>query len=297
MKPERMTARELFACNTAHTLRLADGQAVPRLGQGTWHMGEDVRDAHREEKALRLGLELGMTLIDTAEMYAEGGAEQVVGSALRGQRGQAFLVSKVYPYNARMPALQKSCETTLRRLGAAYLDLYLLHWRGGIPLEQTVEGMESLVRQGKILRWGVSNFDVRDMEQLFAVPGGGRCAVDQVLYHLGSRGVEYDLLPWLRAHGVVPMAYCPIAQAGRLRQELTTQPDVLRVARAHDATPQQVLLAWCLAKDVFAIPKAANEAHVRENAVAGALELDEGEIRSLEEAFPASAHKVPLDVQ
>ncbi|MDR3643823.1 MAG: aldo/keto reductase [Clostridia bacterium] len=268
------------------------------LGQGTWHMGERRDSAAREAGALRLGIELGMTLIDTAEMYADGGAETVTGMAVAGLRERVFLVSKVYPHNAGRGKLAQSCEDSLRRLKTDWLDLYLLHWRGDIPLSETIEGMEALVAQGKIRRWGVSNFDTEDMRQLLRCDGGDRCAVNQVLYHLGSRGVEYDLLPWQKAHGIPIMAYCPVAQGGRLRRELLSHLAVAEIAGARGATATQILLAWCMRSgDVIAIPKAAQPAHVLENAQAGAIRLTAQELARLDAAFPPPGRKVPLDMR
>lgn len=289
--------QRLHAATTSHTLCLRDGTNVPCLGQGTWHMGERPEKVAQESATLRLGVELGQTLIDTAEMYGEGGAERVVGKAVAGIRESVFLVSKVYPYNAAMPNLQKHCEESLRRLHTDYLDLYLLHWRGNIPLAETVEGMERLVEQGRILRWGVSNFDRKDMEELFSVPGGEHCAANQVLYHLGSRGVEYSLLPWMRRNGVALMAYCPLAQAGRLREDLAGHPAVEKIAAAYGVRPLQVVLAWCLRMGALAIPKASQEAHAVQNAQAGALALTDGEMAELSAAFPAPSREFPLDLQ
>ena len=274
-------------------------QSLPRLGQGTWHMGESPSHRAEEIASLRAGIEAGVTLIDTAEMYGNGGAESLVGEAIRGvSRESLFLVSKVYPHNAGGKRLVKSCEDTLSRLKTDVLDLYLLHWRGGIPLAETVAGMESLVCAGKIRRWGVSNFDTADMEELFQAPGGDRCAANQVLYHLGSRGVEYDLLPWLFAHGVAMMAYCPLAQAGRLRQGLVGHEAVQAVATQNGLTPFQVLLAFVLSKKgVTAIPKAASPAHARENAHMAGVFLAPDDLSLLSAAFPAPGRKVPLDIE
>lgn len=277
------------------SVKLPDGTEVPQIGQGTWNVGDDPGRRQEEIGALRTGLELGLTLIDTAEMYGEGRSESLVGEAVRGIRDQAFLVSKVYPHNAGGAKLISSCEASLKRLGTDRLDLYLLHWRGSIPLEETVEGMEKLVRQGKILRWGVSNFDVADMEELLAL--SDRCAVNQVLYHLGSRGIDYDLLPWQRKKGIPAMAYSPLAQAGSLRRGLMEHPAVAHVAAARGITPLQALLAWSMRDpDVIAIPKASSARHVEENAAAAQIELAPGELAALDEAFPPPSRKVPLDM-
>ena len=274
-----------------------EGLALPAIGQGTWYMGEN--DARRKEEAdaLRAGIDLGLTLIDTAEMYAEGGAERVVGEAIRGQRERVFLVSKVYPWNAGGQKAINACEASLKRLGTDYLDLYLLHWRGDIPLEATVEVMQTLMQQGKIRRWGVSNLDYDDMQALWRIGAGRECVTDQVLYHLASRGIEYDLLPWCQQHQVPVMAYCPLAQAGRLRDGLMHHAAVVEIARAHNASAAQILLAWVISHHgVLAIPKAGSLAHVRENAAALEITLSEDELTRLDKAFPAPKGKTRLDV-
>lgn len=283
--------------SVSETVRLKDGTELPRLGQGTWQMGEQPSKRAEELAALSRGVELGMNLIDTAEMYGDGRSEELVGEALRGIRDEVFLVSKVYPHNAGGGKLISSCEASLKRLGTDHLDLYLLHWRGSIPLQETVEGMEALVASGKILRWGVSNFDTTDMQELLSIPGGNHCAVNQVLYHLGSRGIEHELLPWLRGHQIPVMAYSPLAQAGALRKGLTDNEAVQQIARSHGVTPLQVLLAWSIREaDVLAIPKAGSPAHVEENAAARSLVLSEDELWQLEDAFPQPSWKVPLDM-
>lgn len=274
-------------------------ERMPGLGQGTWRMGERSERRDAELLALRTGLDAGMQLIDTAEMYGEGGAERVVGEALRGvDRDTVYLVSKVYPHNAGRERIMRSCEGSLRRLGVEVLDLYLLHWRGGVPLVETVEGMEALVRAGKIRRWGVSNFDVEDMKELAEVPGGNGCAANQVLYHLGSRGIEYSLRPWMEARGMPVMAYCPLAQAGRLREGLTGNAAVRKVAGRRGITPMQVLLGFVMAQPgTVAIPKAADVAHVRQNAAMLGIALDAEDLRLLETAYPAPTRKLPLDIE
>ena len=247
-----------------------------RVGQGGWQLGDSPAAANEEKRALRLGLELGMRLIDTAEMYGDGRSERLIADALRGvPRDEYTLCSKVYPHNAGMPAIFRSCENSLRCLGTDYLDLYLLHWRGSIPLQETVAGMEELVRMGKIKRWGVSNFDVSDMEELWSVPGGDRCAANQVLYHIGSRGAEYDLLPWLGAHDVTMMAYCPLAQGGRLRRtapDFSAEPTLLGISGKYGVSVFQIMLAFVLRQPgTIAIPKAGKTAHTRQNAEAAQL--------------------------
>lgn len=282
---------------TQPVIRFNDSPALPAIGQGTWGMGERAALRAEEADALRAGIDLGLTLIDTAEMYAEGGAEEVVADAIRGRRDEAFLVSKVYPWNAGGEKAIAACEASLRRLGTDRLDLYLLHWRGSFSFAETISAMETLVAQGKILRWGVSNLDVDDMQALSQTPGGAACATDQVLYHLGSRGIEYDLLPWCCERRMPVMAYCPLAQAGRLRSNLLQHPVVQAVAREYGATPVQVLLAWVIHREgVMAIPKAASIAHVRENAAALEIALGGEALEALEKAFPAPGRKTPLDV-
>ena len=276
--------------------------SLPPLGQGGWNIGDDPSRADEEIAALRLGLELGLTLIDTAEMYGEGRSEMLIGRAVKGMPRETFqIVSKVYPHNAGRGQLRQSCEHSLRRLGLDELDLYLLHWRGSVPLEETAEGMETLVRAGKIRAWGVSNFDTADMEELRCVSGGDRCAANQVLYHLGSRGIEYDLLPWLEAHGVAAMAYCPLAQGGRLArmgQDLRADPALLRVAERYGATVPQILLAFVLRRpNVTAIPKAGREAHVRDNARARELDIAPEDWAELDAVFWPPACKMHLDIE
>jgi len=277
---------------------LPDGSTVPCLGQGTWYLGEKPERRAAECETLRWGAQNGMELIDTAEMYGDGKAEELVGEAIRPLRRESlFLVSKVYPWNAGRRNIFRACEDSLQRLGTDYLDLYLLHWRGNVPLRETVECLRELVRQGRIRRWGVSNFDRADMEELFSVTGGSECAVDQVLYHLGSRGVEHDLLPWLRRQHIPLMAYSPLAQAGTLRRGLAASPAVTQAAAAHGVSPYQVLLAFVLAQPgVFAIPRASALEHVQQNRAAADLTLSAAELAALDRAFPAPAHAVPLDM-
>lgn len=278
-------------------ISLLDSSSVPVLGQGTWNMGENSRAKEQEVKALQLGIELGMTLIDTAEMYGNGGAEQVVGEAIKGLRDRVFLVSKVYPHNAGKNKITAACENSLKRLQTDHLDLYLLHWRGQIPLEETIEGMEKLKKAGKILRWGVSNFDTEDMDELVASANGTNCITNQVLYHLGSRGIEFDLLPWQKQHQMPITAYSPIAQGGSLRRQLLRDSTILDIARSHNVQPLQIVLAWCIrSNQVIAIPKAGQPEHVMQNAAAACIELTTEELARLDEVFPAPARKVPLDI-
>jgi diketogulonate reductase-like aldo/keto reductase len=280
-------------------LRLNDGALIPTLGMGTWYLGEGRRSIDEEESALCTGIDAGMSLIDTAEMYGDGRAEKLVGRVLRRRsRDQLFLVSKVFPHNAGHERIFAACEASLRRMGTDYLDLYLLHWRGSVPLQETVDCMETLVQQGKILRWGVSNFDVEDMQELFDCEKGEHCAVNQVLYHLGSRGIEYLLQPWMRRHHVALMAYCPLAQGGRLRHELLNHPAVGAVCKQTGLTPIQVLLAFVLAQEhTIAIPRTGDSAHMRLNAAVMNVPLSADQLSLLDKAFPAPRCRVPLDME
>jgi diketogulonate reductase-like aldo/keto reductase len=263
------------------------GLAGPRLGQGTWHLGERGADRAAEADALRLGVDLGMTLIDTAEMYADGGAEAVVARAIAGQRERVFLVSKAYPHNAGRTSLMQACERSLKRLGTDHLDLYLLHWPGSIPIGETVEAFGRLIAAGKIGAWGVSNFDLDEMESL-----PGACATNQVLYNLGSRGIEFDLLPWCRARSMPVMAYSPVGQAGSLLRSAALKA----VAGRHGATPAQIAIAWTLQPGVVSIPKAADPAHVRQNAAAALIRLTAEDHATLDAAHPPPRRKQPLDI-
>lgn len=274
------------------TLTLPSGEAVPVLGQGTWMMGERGARKAEEVAALRLGIELGMTLIDTAEMYADGGSEEVVAEAIRGRRDEVFLVSKVLPHNASRQGTIAACERSLRRLGTDRLDLYLLHWRGPHPLADTVAAFEQLKADGKIRHWGVSNFDTDDMAELMAVPGGRACQTNQVLYNLTRRGIEYDLLPWSRERGMPIMAYSPIEQ-GRLARG----GRLAEVAARHGVTPAQIALAFVLGQPgVLAIPKATVAAHVRQNRAALDVALTAEDRGALDAAFPPPRRASPLEM-
>ncbi|WP_239954768.1 aldo/keto reductase [Pantoea sp. Z09] len=279
------------------TIAFDDRTRLPAIGQGTWYMGEEAARRGEEVAALQAGLDAGLTLIDTAEMYAEGGAEEVVGEALRGRRDSAFIVSKVYPWHAGEVDAVEACERSLRRLDTDRLDLYLLHWRGNVPLEETIRAMERLQQQGKILRWGVSNFDVDDLQELLSEPGGARCATNQVLYHLASRGIEFDLLPECQQRQMPVMAYCPLAQAGRLRQALFADSTLVEIAQQKGISVAQLLLAWVIRKEgVMAIPKASSQAHVNENAAALQIRLSDDELARINKAFPPPQRKMALDV-
>ncbi|HEU4642712.1 MAG TPA: aldo/keto reductase [Gemmatimonadaceae bacterium] len=274
------------------TTKLPSGERVPVLGQGTWHLAEHAHRRAEEIAAIRLGLDLGMTLIDTAEMYADGAAEELVGEAIAGRREEVFLVSKVLPQHATRRGTIAACERSLRRLGTDWVDLYLLHWRGTVPLEETLDGFRALERANRIRHWGVSNFDVSDMEELVGLPGGTAVATDQVLYNLSRRGIEWDLLPWCFGRGIPIMAYSPIEQ-GRLLGDRTLR----EVAARHGATPAQVALAWVLRRDgIIAIPRAGTPEHVRENRAALELQLTAQDLAALDRAFPPPDGPRPLEM-
>ena len=268
------------------TLTLPTGRPISILGQGTWNMGEDPSARAAEAAALRLGMELGMTLIDSAEMYGEGGAEEVVGEAIAGRRDEVYLVSKVYPHNASQDGVRAACERSLRRLGTDRLDLYLLHWRGSVPLDETLEGFERLRDEGKIVDYGVSNFDLDDMLEARALPGGATVAANQVLYNLAQRGIEWDLLPWCRERGIPVMAYSPLESSPLEQRALLGNPQLREVADRHGVTPAQVALAWLLHQDgVVTIPKAVQPAHVRANRAALDIALSAEDLARLDAGF------------
>ncbi|HWN64595.1 MAG TPA: aldo/keto reductase [Candidatus Binatus sp.] len=286
------------------TVQLSDGLAqrgVPALGQGTWRMGENKKSRADEVAALRLGIDLGMNLIDTAEMYGEGGAEKVVADAIDGQRDRIFVVTKVYPHNASRTELPKACERSLKRLRIEVIDLYLLHWRGDVPLAETVETFEKLRSSGKIRRWGVSNFDVEDMQELFTIENGTACAANQVLYNLQHREIESGLLsfheqstnasPARTNHQPALMAYSPVGHG----RDLLNNATLKKIAKRHDGTPGQIALAWVPRQpDVIAIPKASNETHVHENARAVGIKLSDEDFADIDREFPSPKSKEPL---
>lgn len=274
------------------TTAFPDGRTVPVIGQGTWHMGENKKTAADEAKSLRHGLDLGMTLIDTAEMYADGGAERVVAEAIKGRRGDAFLVSKVLPSNASREGTIRACEASLKRLSVEQVDLYLLHWRGRYPLAETVEAFETLKQAGKIGAWGVSNFDLDDMDELYGVPNGGNVATNQVLYNLNRRGIEYDLLKDSRKSGIPVMAYSPLDEGRLLRH-----PDLVHIAKAHQATVAQVALAVLIRNPgVIVIPKTGMPERVRENRAAVDVHLTPDDLEILDRTFPPPRKKMPLEM-
>lgn len=274
------------------TVRLPNGETVPRLGQGTWQMAEKASLRKAEIAALRLGLDLGMTLIDTAEMYASGGAEELTAEAIAGRRDEVFLVSKVLPGNSSRKGTLAACERSLKRLHTDRIDLYLLHWRGSPPLSETLDAFEELQQAGKIRHWGVSNFDINDMQELTRDPRGKACAANQVLYNLTRRGIEFDLLPWQRRQQQPIMAYSPIEQ-GRL----AGHKELNMIASQLSATPTQVALAWLLRQDnVISIPKATAEQHVRDNHAALGLQLDGEHLAALDRIFPPPKSVQPLEM-
>lgn len=284
-----MTSR---SSTDVRTVALPSGEAVPVLGQGTWGIGEDRNRRAEQVAALRLGLELGMTLIDTAEMYGEGGAETVVAEAITGRRADVFLVSKVLPHHATRRGTIAACHASLKRLRTERLDLYLLHWRESVPLAETLEAFHTLTRSGDVRYWGVSNFDTTDMEELVELPGGTAVATDQVLYNVSRRGIEFDLLPWCRERRIPIMAYSPIEQGLLLKNRA-----VARIAQKRDATPAQVALAWVLRHEgVLAIPKASTPDHVRQNRAALDVHLTREDLLELDQKFPPPAGKVPLEM-
>lgn len=282
----------MLSATAIRSTRLPSGEAVPVLGQGTWGMAEGKHERDLEIRALRLGLELGMSLIDTAEMYAEGETEKLVGDAIYGHRDDVFLVSKVLPQNASKTGTIAACERSLRRLRTSWIDLYLLHWRGSVPLQETLEGFYALLEVGKIRYWGVSNFDTQDMEELVNLPRGGDVATDQVLYNLTRRGIEYDLMPWCHSRKIPIMAYSPVEQ-GRLLKNHELQ----RIADRLGARPAQVALAWVLRQDgIIAIPRAGVPEHVREDRAALDLHLTDDDLQALDRAFPPPTRKMPLEM-
>ena len=262
-------------------------------------MGDSQRAREEEIKSIRYAIDNGVTTIDTAEMYGNGRSELLVGEAIKGyDREKLFIISKVLPSNAGRGRIFQACEKTLERLGTDYLDLYLLHWRGMIPFEETIECMEELVRRGKIRRWGVSNMDIDDMEEIVNLSEGENCRVNQVLYHLGSRGIEYSLKPFTDRNNIATIAYCPLAQGGRLRGQLLESETVKKIAAKHKITPMQVLLCFVLSQNnMLAIPKASKLEHMKQNIECLKIKLDNDDLRALDKAFPAPVRKVPLDIE
>lgn len=282
-----------------HNVTLANGITVPALGQGTWLLGDYPEKRAQEIDSLRQGIDAGMTLLDTAEMYGNGRAEDLLGEAIRPfARDKLFIVSKVLPENAGGKRMRESLVNSLSRLGIDSLDLYLYHWRGHYPLTETVDCLEDLKKEGLIKAWGVSNFDIDDMEELWSIPGGRNCIVNQVLYHTGSRGIEFSLLPWMRAHGVTLMSYCPLAQAGRLRENIFSNQDLQQIATKHSATVPQIMLAWNIRDGhTIEIPRSSKAEHTLLNAASDNIILDEEDLALIDREFPAPDHKVRLDTE
>jgi diketogulonate reductase-like aldo/keto reductase len=274
------------------TVILPAGESIPALGLGTWKMGDNAALRSEELATIRLALDLGVRVIDTAEMYGEGLAETLIGEAIVGRRDEAFLVSKIYPHNASRKGTVQACERSLRRLRTEVLDLYLLHWRGSVPLAETMEALVKLREAGKIRHFGVSNLDLDDMQELWQVPGGQDIQTNQVLYNLTRRGIEWDLLSWLRERRVPVMAYSPIEQA-----RLVKHPKLVDFARRHEMTPAQVALAWLLAQDdIIAIPKACRREHLRENVCALEHPLTDEQLAELDRLFPPPTGPQPLEM-
>ncbi|MEZ2349716.1 aldo/keto reductase [Caballeronia sp. RCC_10] len=278
--------------NAFPAVELPDGEAIPKLGQGTWEMGERPNARKAEIAALREGVELGMTLIDTAEMYGDGESERLIAEALSDRRDDLFIVSKVYPHNGTERGVQAACERSLKRLATDRIDLYLLHWRGGEDLPGVAAGFGKLKRDGKIRHWGVSNFDTDDMDELFALDGGDACATDQILYNVARRGPEFDLLPWLREHRLPAMAYSPVDHARLPRGGVLE-----KIAASRGVSAFQVALAWVLQQPgVIAIPKAADVAHVRENRAALDIHLSTDELADIDQQFKPPKVKRGLEM-
>lgn len=275
-----------------HILTFRDGQQVLTLGQGTWNMGDSDLTRGEELRTLRMGIDLGLNVIDTAEMYGNGRSELLVGEAIEGRRDKVFLVSKVLPSNASRNGTKEACEKSLKRLRTDYLDLYLLHWQGRHPFEETVAAMVKLQQEGKIKQWGVSNMDVEEMEKFYSIPDGNTCSANEVLYNLTRRGIEYDLLPWCREYHVPVIAYSPVEQGRLLDHWLLTE-----IAERHHATPSQIALAWVIrSPGVIAIPKAATVKHIQENFKSLFIDLSDEDLEQLDKAFPAPDRKMPLEM-
>jgi aldehyde reductase len=274
------------------TVKLPSGEKVPALGLGTWRMGDDSSLRREELATLRLALDLGVSLMDTAEMYGDGRAEELVGEAIAGRREEVFLVSKVLPQHATRPGTRAACEGSLRRLHTDRIDLYLLHWRGDVPLSETLAGFVELQKEGKIRNYGVSNFDVADMKELLKLPGGAKATTDQVLYNLSRRGIEWELLPWLREQGIPVMAYSPVEEGRLLRDASLTD-----FSRRHGLTPAQTALGWLLAsEDVIAIPKTSRREKLRENLAALDHPLSIAQLRELDALFAPPQGPTPLEM-
>lgn len=269
-----------------------------KLGLGTWMLGNNPQSYASEIEVIRQGIENGLKVIDTAEMYGEGRSELLIGEAIKPfKREDIYLVSKVYPHNASLKNMQKSCTNSLKRLGTDYLDLYLLHWRGGVPLEETVAAFEDLKSKGYIKDWGVSNFDTDDMQELWSIPNGSKCIANQVLYHIGDRGIEYDLIPWLEKNNVALMAYSPLASNPGFRQAIIQSPAILQVAQKHNASVYQIMLAFAVRHpNSIAIPRTSSLNHLQQNIQSQNIKLDDQDLKIINSAFPPPTRKVPLGI-
>lgn len=272
---------------------------MDRLGQGTWHFGENRKLYEAEIESIRYGIQKGVTLIDTAEMYGDGKSESLIGEAIKDfDRSRLYIVSKILPWNAGYDDFFISLSNSLKRLNASYLDMYLLHWRGEIPLEETIRCMEEAKRQGLIKDWGVSNFDIDDMQELLSLKDGYNCRVDQCLYHLGSRGVEYSLIPFLKNNAIRFMSYCPLAEAGSLKRELLSNSIVIEISKEYGITPIQLLLAFTLRdKDITSIPKASHVEHLKMNIKASKIQISDESWKLLDSIYPSPKKKLPLDME
>ncbi|MHA8111319.1 aldo/keto reductase [Lactobacillaceae bacterium Melli_B4] len=275
-----------------------NGISVPNIGIGTWHMGSDAVNYDRDCDVITYGIQNGATVVDTAEMYGSGDSELLVGDAIRGlDRDKIFLISKFYPNNAVEPNLSQALDGSLKRLDTDYLDLYLYHWRGGAPLAQTVADLEALKKSGKIRHWGVSNFDIDDMQELVNVPNGNHVFTNEDLYNIGVRGIEYSLLPWQRQRKIPLIAYAPVDEGDSRHHRIETNPILNQVADKHGVTPYQVMLAWTVRdQQTIAIPQTTSKQHMLDNIAAGNLELDQEDLDNLDKSFPAPTHKEPLDI-
>lgn len=278
-------------------MKLKNGLEIPEFGMGAWKLGDNLENEKDEIDSIKSGLDMGIKLIDTAEMYGDGASERLIGKAIKGyNRKDLYIVSKVCPFNAGKNQIFKSLENSLTRLETNYLDLYLIHWKGNVPLAETVECMEKLVQMRKIKSWGVSNFDVDDMKELLRIPNGENCVVNQLMYHLGSRGIEYELKPLLDKHNIKVMAYCPLAHGGETRKRLIKNEIVKKIARKYNATELQILIAFLLNKNVIVIPGSKNIKHIEENYKARNINISSTDMEILQNEFPAPNHKVELDM-
>ena len=282
-----------------HKVKLQNGDILPAIGQGTWYLGEQPSKLSQEIDSIRAGIDAGQILIDTAEMYGSGAAERMIGKAIRPlDRSRLYLVSKVLPEHAGGRKLEMALDASLSRLGTDYLDLYQYHWRGSYPLAETVRCLEDMKKKGKIRAWGVSNFDIDDCKELWSLPGGRNCQVNQVLYHMGSRGIEVELLPWMREHGIALMSYCPLAQAGILNTDLFSNRTLNTIADQHHVPVTQILLSWNIRNGhTIAIPRSSKAEHTLSNGRADEIELSKEEFQEIDYVFPAPASKVPLDMR